>query len=137
RKAVAQLAGKWGSESHGSVAPILNAAYAELRKTGHYQAAMIKYGDDWYWGIDRLPYLEESLARDLGTDVAHVVTPRPESDRAPLSLGKDIKCEMWFSFRSPSSYLALELIEDVLAPFSVPLVLRPMQPMVNRGAQLP
>ena len=137
RKAVALLVGTWGSESHGSVAPIVNARYAELRKAGHYQGAAIHYGDDWYVGLDRLPYLEEALARDHGSDVAHVITPRPESDRGPLSLGKDVRCEMWFSFRSPYSYLALEQIEAVLAPYHLPLVLRPVQPLVARGAQMP
>ena len=138
RKKLVELAGVLGSESHGSVAPIINARYAELRKAGHYQAAMIHYGDDWYWGIDRLPYLEAALARDLGVDVAHVVTPRPLSDRGPQKLaGADLKCELWFSFRSPYSYLALEQIEDVLAPYGVPLVLRPLLPLVARGAQLP
>jgi 2-hydroxychromene-2-carboxylate isomerase len=42
---------------------------------------------------------------------------------------------MWFSFRSPYSYLALEQIEGVLG--DVPLVLRPMLPMVTRGLALP
>jgi 2-hydroxychromene-2-carboxylate isomerase len=44
---------------------------------------------------------------------------------------------MWFSFRSPYSYLALEQIESVLAPHGVPLVLRPILPMVSRGLALP
>jgi 2-hydroxychromene-2-carboxylate isomerase len=99
-------------------------------------AAMISYKGEWYWGVDRLPYLEAELAADLGVDVAHVVTPR--TDRGPLKLSdKPLTCELWFSFRSPYSYLALEQIETVLAPYKVPLVLRQVQPMVARGAQLP
>src|SRR5439155_7844739 len=50
---------------------------------------------------------------------------------------KPIKCELWFSFRSPYSYLALEQIEGVLAPAATPLVLRPVLPMVMRGLALP
>ena len=138
RKQLAKLAGSWGAESHGSVAPILNAKYAALRKAGHYIGGMLQYKDGWYWGVDRLPYLEAELARDLGCDVAHVVTPRPQSDRGPLALSeKPLTCELWFSFRSPYSYLALEQIEDVLAPYGVPLVLRPILPMVARGIPLP
>src|SRR5262249_50738561 len=121
-----------------SVPPILNSAYAELRKAGHYQGAMLHYNDTWYWGIDRLPYLEEELARDHGCDIAHVVSPRPQSDRGPLKLSeKPLTCELFFSFRSPYSYLALEQIEAILAPYDVPLVLRPMLPMVTRGLQVP
>lgn len=138
KKRLAVLLGTWGTESHIGVASILNEAYARLRDKGHYQGAMIRYGNDWYWGIDRLPYLEAALARDAGCDVAHVVAPRPQSERGALKLSdKPLQCEMWFSFRSPYSYLALEQIEDVLAPYDIPLVLRPIPPMVTRGLPVP
>ncbi|MBA3452334.1 MAG: DsbA family protein [Deltaproteobacteria bacterium] len=138
RKKLVTLLGKWGTESHGSVKPILNSAYAELRKAGHYQGGMIHYGDTWYWGIDRLPYLEAVLAADVGKDVAHVVAPRAEADRGALKLSeKPLTCEMWFSFRSPYSYIALEQIQAILAPHSIPLVLRQVAPMVVRGLPLP
>jgi 2-hydroxychromene-2-carboxylate isomerase len=127
-----------GSESSGQVAPILNANYAELRRAGHYQGAMLRYGDTWYWGIDRLPYLEAELARELGVTAPPVVAPRPEAERGPLALSdKPLTCELWFSFRSPYSYLALERIEDILAPHGVPLELRPIAPMVTRGLEVP
>jgi 2-hydroxychromene-2-carboxylate isomerase len=130
--------GKWGSESHGSVKPILNEHYAALRKAGHYQGGMIRYNDTWYWGIDRLGYLEQEIARDLVDEIKHVVTPRPEAERGPLKLSdKPLTCEMYFSFRSPYSYIALEQIEAILAPYGVPLVLKPVAPMVMRGLELP
>jgi 2-hydroxychromene-2-carboxylate isomerase len=143
KKKLVQLMGVWGTETHGAIAPILNANYAELRKAGHYMGGMLGYGGEWYWGIDRLPYLEQALARDFGTDVAHVVTPR--ADRAAQKIyepveGKPpqpVRCEMWFSFRSPYSYLALEQIEAVIAPYNLPLELHPIMPMVTRGVPLP
>jgi 2-hydroxychromene-2-carboxylate isomerase len=117
---------------------MLNSRYAELRKAGHYMGAMFHYAGEWYWGIDRLGYLEAQLARDLGSAVANVIVPRPEADRGPLPLSdKEPRAELWFSFRSPYSYLALEQIEDVLAPYGVPLTLRPVLPMVTRGLPLP
>jgi 2-hydroxychromene-2-carboxylate isomerase len=134
KKQLAQLLGKWGTESSMRVPPILNANYAELRKAGHYQGGMLAYGGEWYWGVDRLRYLEEALATDTGKPVAGVVAPRGETGARPLS-EKPLTCEMWFSFRSPYSYLALEQIEGVLG--GVPLQLRPVLPMVQRGAQLP
>ncbi|MCW5802921.1 MAG: DsbA family protein [Deltaproteobacteria bacterium] len=138
KKKLAALLGTWGADSHNSVPPILNTAYAALRKAGHYQGAMLRYGDTWYWGVDRLPYLERALAADLGCDLANVVTPRPLTERGPHKLSdKPLTCEMWFSFRSPYSYLALEQIEAVLAPHDVPLVLRPIAPMVTRGLPMP
>lgn len=138
RKLLVTLLGKWGQDSHGAVAPIMNTTYAELRKAGHYQGAMIQWNGQWYWGIDRLPYLEAALAQDLGVPVANVVHVRPEAERGPEALSdKPLVCDLWFSFRSPYSYLALEQIEGVLAPYAVPLSLRPVAPMVTRGLQLP
>lgn len=134
KKQLAQLLGKWGTESSMRVPPILNANYAELRKAGHYQGGMLAYGGEWYWGVDRLRYLEEALAQDTGKPVAGVVAPRGAAGAQALS-DKPLTCEMWFSFRSPYSYLALEQIEGVLG--GVPLQLRPVLPMVQRGAQLP
>jgi 2-hydroxychromene-2-carboxylate isomerase len=134
KKRLASLLGKWGTESSMRVPPILNANYEALRKAGHYQGAMLTYGGEWYWGIDRLRYLEAALARDTGKPVANVVTPRQGA--GPLALSdKPLTCELWFSFRSPFAYLALEQIERVLG--DVPLVLRPIAPMVTRGIPLP
>ncbi len=136
KKQLALLLGKWGTESSMRVPPILNANYEALRKAGHYQGGMLAYGGEWYWGVDRLRFLEEALAQDTGKQVAGVVAPRPDSERAPEKLSdKPLACEMWFSFRSPYSYLALEQIEQVLG--EVPLTLRPVLPMVARGHQLP
>lgn len=163
KKKLVTLMGQYGSESHGSVLPVLNTAYGELRKAGHYQGAMIRFAGTWYWGIDRLGHLESALAEAFGgkshgrgtrstsegaaevNDKANVVTVRPESERGPKKLAeitdknrdKPLVCEMWFSFRSPYSYIALEQIEDALAPFGFPLVLKQIYPMVARGGQLP
>ncbi len=140
KKKLVTLMGQYGSESHGSVLPILNTAYGELRKAGHYQGAMIHFDGVWYWGLDRLPYLEAALASAFGTAKPSVITVRPESERGAKKVvekDKAIACEMWFSFRSPYSYIALEQIEDILAPHGVPLILKQIYPMVARGAQLP
>ena len=140
KKGLAKLLGAWGTESHGAVLPALNSNYLELRKAGHYMGAMLSYGGEWYWGVDRLAYLEAELARDLGSDVAHVVSPRPESDRGHKPISEKpgpLQCDLWFSFRSPYSYLGLEQIEAILAPYQIPLVLRPILPMVTRGMPLP
>lgn len=136
KKTLGTLLLKHGTESSGQVAPILNSAYAELRKAGHYQGAMLHFAGEWYWGIDRLPYLEAALAAELGVTAPPVVVPRAE--RAPRKLSEQpLTCELWFSFRSPYSYLALERIEEVLAPYDVPLVLKPVAPMVMRGLAVP
>jgi 2-hydroxychromene-2-carboxylate isomerase len=138
RKQLGALLLSLGTESSNSIAPVLNANYAELRKAGHYQGAMLAYDGTWYGGIDRLPYLEAELAANFGITAPAVIAPRPEAERGPLKLSdQPLTCELWFSFRSPYSYLALEQIEAVLAPYGVPLGLRPVAPMVNRGLPVP
>lgn len=41
----------------------IGTASADLRREtlGHYSGAMLYYGGEWYWGIDRLHYLEARL----------------------------------------------------------------------------
>jgi 2-hydroxychromene-2-carboxylate isomerase len=138
RKGLLPLLGRYGQEAHGSVPPILNAAYAELRAAGHYQGATFAYNGGWYT-LDRINHLEDAIAEQLGVEAKRVVAPRPIAERGGKPLGGKgpLTCEMWFSFRSPYSYLALEQIEAVLAPYDVPLALRPIAPMVARGMPMP
>jgi len=93
RKRLGQLAGQYGSEANGSVAPILNANYGELRKAGHYMGGMLSYAGEWYWGIDRLRYLEAALARyrDLlqkATEPLQVLAVERELERVRSDLDR-------------------------------------------------
>lgn len=134
--------GRIGSESTVAVPPRLAAAYATLRKRGHYQGAMFWYRGAWFGAIDRVGYLEIELARDTRKSIAGVLKVRPESERGSLQLATDknkptLGLEMWFSYRSPFSYLALEQIGAIAAQHQVPLILRAVAPIVNRGYSLP
>jgi len=139
RPAIELAMGKLGHEAPGSVAPATQLAYGHLRDTGHYRGATVRYGSEWYWGIDRLPYLEERLRRDLeDPEVAPVIHARPPESRPPLLLGADpLTLELFFSFRSPYSYLALEQVPPLAAQAGVTLQLRPVLPMVMRGMEMP
>jgi 2-hydroxychromene-2-carboxylate isomerase len=132
-KGIALAAGKWGTESQVMIEPALNTAYQRLRKAGHYVGASFCYRNQWYVGIDRLHYLEAVLAADTGRPVAGVIKKRAAGE--PLLLSKQpLQVEMWYSFRSPYSYLALERISNVVGTTS--LRLRPLAPMVDRGMKL-
>ncbi len=140
RKKVAAIVGKYGADSYMAVPPILNEAYAALRKAGHYQGGMFHFGGEWY-SIDRFPALETALAAALGKPVATVVKLRAKREPRTLDDGNPksgaLRCEMWFSFRSPYSYLALEQIEGVLAGSGLALLLRPVMPLATRGMAVP
>jgi 2-hydroxychromene-2-carboxylate isomerase len=145
-KRVDALLGEYGAESQSVIAPTLATSYAALRDRGHYQGAMIAYRGEWYWGIDRLRYLEAALAADTGRPAAGVVAPRPEAERGALAFVEDPKAaaargpgaplvmDAWFSFRSPYSYLAIERLADRVASWPVELRLRPVLPLEQRGA---
>lgn len=116
------------------------------QKLGHYNSAMLHYGGEWYWGVDRLHYLTERLD-ELG--VANNDSPDPmlasikQSMQAslpvkPPAAAKNLPpIEAFLSPRSPYSYLSLKRTCDIADAFGVRLVLRPVLPMVMRGMQVP
>ena len=111
---------------------------AKLRqRLGHYLGATIYFEGDWYWGIDRLHYLETRL-QDAG--LAHrpvdrlLIEPQPlrfvPIDR-PSSLRPTL--EFFCSLRSPYTYLAIERVKHLAEHYKVDLQLRFVLPMVMRG----
>ncbi len=111
----------------------------QLARMGHYQGGMLFYAGEWYWGLDRLPYLEERL-RSLGAlrnPALPIRFPRPQDmgqEFAPNCNGQPV--EMFYSFRSPYSYLALEKLPAFVKRTGIDLRLRPVMPMVTRGVPL-
>lgn len=139
QKELVALTGRHGNEDQMSVAPYLATAYDQLRKAGFYQGSSFAYRGEWYGGVERLPYLEARLAADTGA------TPsRPLLERRPAGPPRKLvlpagrpTLELWFSFRSPYSYLAIAQIGAIVRDLDVDLRLRPVLPLVERGAQMP
>ncbi len=138
---VQKLVGKWGDAGMGATPPILASNYVALREAGHYQGAMLHYGGEWYWGLDRVRFLEARLAADLERDVGpSVLTARPEAERPPERLANGdgtLPIDVWWSFRSPYSYLALDQLEELARAYPVELRWKPVLPMVTRGIPAP
>lgn len=127
-----------GSEASGAIAPHLAREYDRMRKAGFYQAASFGYDGDWYLGVERVGYLEDRLAADTGvTPARRALVPRPARPPARLpGVGARPTLEVWWSFRSPYSYLALAGLERLTRTMPVDLVLKPVMPMVARGLPL-
>jgi 2-hydroxychromene-2-carboxylate isomerase len=114
-----------------------------LKDTGHYMSAMLNYGGEWYWGIDRLDHLEQRLnalpsAKPLDSKVVFDRTYRDfccGSVTSDVQLQKTI--EYFFSIRSPYSYLGLERVVKLAEHYQAPLVIKPVLPMVMRRMQVP
>jgi len=143
-EAVAKLVD--GQPVDGEAARVIDAGSALLRKMGHYNAAMLHYGGEWYWGVDRLHHLLERL-QDLGVKRSG----KPQSvlvsiqQATQLNLPATVPAraktlpplEMFHSFRSPYSYLALDRIAAIADAFGLNLHIRPVLPMVMRGLPVP
>ena len=107
---------------------------------GHYLGATFYFEGEWYWGMDRLPYLEERLAnsglRLSGCRQISDFQSRPEFMAAP-SNGKRLTVEFYPSARSPYTAVAMAEILDMPNHYPVDVKVRPVLPMVMRNLPVP
>lgn len=101
-----------------------------LTKFGHYASASLYFRGDFYTGLDRIGYLQQAL----NIPQAQQVFSRQQMQAAPSELDKEQDLEVFFSFRSPYSYLAIERLARLGLK---QLTLRPVLPMVMRGLPVP
>lgn len=130
----------------GSASATLDSNQRLLLRLGHYNAATLYYGGEWYWGIDRLHYLTSRLD-ELGANREGKSNPQLASigqamqvslPVRPPAATKDLPpLEIFHSLRSPYSYLSLRRAFEVADAFGLKLVIRPILPMVMRGMKVP
>lgn len=117
-----------------------------LRKLGHYNTATMHYAGEWYWGVDRLHYLTSRfdglrLNRwpEQNADLASLEQARALSLPAakPGAAANLPPLEMFYSFRSPYSYIALKRSFEIADAFGLKLEVKPVLPMVMRGMAVP
>lgn len=106
---------------------------------GHYLGAMLHFDGEWFWGVDRLPYLEAILADQgllyAGAKPVSAFQTRP--DFAPSPAKRRVKVEVFPSLRSPYTYLAFQEVLNLPNRYPVDIVWRPVMPMVMRGLPVP
>lgn len=112
-----------------------------LHQQGHYFSAMIKFAGEWYWGLDRLDHLEKRLNKlgvsKLPEQVCYDLQTRDfcASPSSPEIVKHDLV--MYFSARSPYSYLGLEQAVKLCTHYQCNLVIKPVLPMMMRGMNVP
>jgi 2-hydroxychromene-2-carboxylate isomerase len=119
------LADREGALPGHEVRPRLERAYHRLRKEGHYQGAVVSLDGEHFQGVLRLPHVRERLGQ------------RVAPERLPSALRAPCAINLFFSFRSPYSYLALERLARAQGSLPIELTLRPVMPMVMRGLPVP
>ena len=111
-------------------------AGAELQRSlGHYGSGMFYLGGVWYWGVDRLCHLEARL-RELGFDTQPdepFCFARP-SEQVAEGAGRGLTLEFYGSLRSPYTAIAWPRARALCEKSGVQLALKPVLPMVMRGA---
>lgn len=124
-------------ETHS--ASLTSVGDARRDALGHYLGAMFCYGGEWYWGIDRLHYLETRLT-DLGARKSHIpdtpiftppCVPSGTYGKAPRDL------HYYLSFRSPYTHIAAARAKALADAYGADLKLRFVLPMVMRGLPVP
>lgn len=109
---------------------------------GHYLGATIQFEGEWYWGIDRLHFLESRLTQQgLDRIGGAPLYPAHEIGLVALPKGKTAKPQpvlhAFISFRSPYSYICLPRAKALAEHYGAELRLRFIMPMVMRGLPVP
>jgi 2-hydroxychromene-2-carboxylate isomerase len=109
---------------------------------GHYLGAMFYFEGEWYWGLDRLPYLEQRLQplkrnKDTSPFVTRLECSVAPAQHAPEQTAQRPLLDFYFSFRSPYSWIALPRVIEISKRYNAQLNLRFVLPMVMRGLPIP
>lgn len=130
-----RLAQQYGCSNEAAAAARIAAGTKRREELGHYSAAMFYYGEEWYWGVDRLYHLEQRLA-DLGSDRepgSMQLVPRPRIAPAELKDTGTLTLEVYPSLRSPYTAISFDRAVALARDSGVNLLVRPVLPMVMRG----
>lgn len=115
---------------------ILDAGSDRLARLGHYSGAMFYYGGEWFWGIDRLFYLEQWL-RDLGLckdpDLPFIC-PRPPIDVAGVD-ATALMLDFYPSLNSPYTAIIYDRTSAMVRECGLRLDHKPVLPMIMRGCR--
>ncbi|MFK8028895.1 MAG: DsbA family protein [Gammaproteobacteria bacterium] len=116
---------------------LLLRGHNERTERGHYRAGMWEFNGSWFLGLDRLEFLEDDLQRwNLARSDRSVHGEFYTPTRVPRLKAKIL--DVFFSLRSPYSYLCLARLSRLYEQYEAKINLRfrPVLPMVDRGVAL-
>lgn len=112
----------------------MDAGSARLAELGHYSGAMFYYAGEWFWGVDRLFYLEQWL-RDLGAcndPTLPYICPRPAIDVAGVD-ASNLTLDFYPSLNSPYTSIIHDLTVSMARECGIQFNHKPVLPMIMRG----
>lgn len=130
------------SASEHDVAQRLAAAAARRDDLGHYLGGTLFYEGEWYWGPDRLHYLESRLQEldafrdEKSSEVIFSPPPAPVGKAAKPIEPRPV-LHWYLSFRSPYTGIVRDRIQQLAEAYGAELRLRYVLPMVMRGMSVP
>lgn len=130
------LAARYGeADAHAAL-----AEGAALRaKLGHYLGSTSYFEGEFYWGVDRLHYLEDRLRAEDGEEAPRLaprLDPGPYPPDPPV-VAQPPRLDCYLSFRSPYSLVAAERVGALANAYGARLNLKFVLPMVMRGLPVP
>ncbi len=132
------VAERYGSLDAAATAALLSTGAATRQRLGHYLGATTHFEGEFYWGVDRLHYLESRLRAADGAadarlcpilDLGTLPAPAPHATRPRI--------DFYLSFRSPYTLVAAERIGALADAYGADLRLKFVLPMVMRGLPVP
>ena len=106
---------------------------------GYYFGSAFYYEKELYWGVDRLPYLEERLA-ELGAKKAHEIQNIcPLELKAPIKFTSDKKVNLYYypSLNSPYTFVSTKRVRQMREDYPINLITKPVLPMLMRMMTIP
>jgi len=133
--ALAEAQTRFGSVSAADAERVAASNAQRQRSEGHYHPGAVRWLGEWFESPTRLPHLADRL-RQRGYALDPALPPLPEPSLTAAPSGTPL--EMWFSFRSPYSYIAIALLDRWRQAGDVfDVTFRPVLPMVMRGLAVP
>jgi 2-hydroxychromene-2-carboxylate isomerase len=131
--ALEKLVDQFGQVSESVAEQAVSTGTARRKQLKHYSGAMFFYGDQWYWGVDRLYHLERRWqALGLGKP-GELLYPRPAIEAGSYQDNGSLTLEVYVSLRSPYTAVIFDKAVELANHTGVRLELRPVLPMVMRG----
>lgn len=105
-------------------------------RLGHFQSATVWYDGEWYWGADRLHYLEARLIAETDGDDRDPICPVLHEGCREGDTGGAI-LTFFVSLRSPYTYLAAARVFALARRWNAAVDIRFVLPMVMRSLPVP